>query len=393
MAELRKTLGHKAPVVLAERRDKAVIVALQDRDPFFEEHFEEFKRLVESAGAEVVAEVVQKRGRPDPATFIGKGKVEEVKKIAEEIGADLAIFASNLMPIQQRNLEDRVGVRVVDRTQLILDIFAQRARTKEGMLQVELAQLTYLLPRLTGRGVEMSRLGGVIGTRGPGETKLEVDRRRIRHRIQRICEELEEVRRHRELRRKKRRELGLPVVSLVGYTNAGKSTLFNRLTKADVYVDDRLFATLDPTVRRLSIDSSRTILLSDTVGFMRRLPPNLVAAFRATLEEVKEATALLHVVDASSPMMLEQMEEVERTLKALGAGGKLVEVAFNKIDLLDRAQVEAIRRRAERYPHSVLISALKGWGLEELKREILEVVEEARREQALEAEREGREES
>lgn len=374
----RKTLGLRT--LPTEEKDKAVLVALQDRDPFFEEHFEEFRRLVESAGAEVVAEVVQKRDRPDPATFIGKGKVEEVKKIAEETRANLVIFASNLRPVQQRNLEERIGVRVIDRTQLILDIFAQRARTKEGMLQVELAQLTYLLPRLTGRGTEMSRLGGVIGTRGPGETKLEMDRRRIRRRIQKIREELEEVRRHRELHRKQRRELGLPVVSLVGYTNAGKSTLFNRLTKADVYVDDRLFATLDPTVRRLSMDSNETVLLSDTVGFIRRLPPNLVAAFRATLEEVREATALVHVVDSSSPMMLEQMEEVERTLKAIGAGGKPTVVAFNKIDLLDGAQLEALRRRAEQYPHAVLISALKGWGLEELKREILEAVEEAGRE-------------
>lgn len=366
----------------AEGREKAVLVAIQDKDPFFEEHFEELRRLAESAGAEVVAEVVQKRDRPDPATFIGKGKVEEVRRIAKEAGANLVIFASNLRPVQQRNLEERIGVRVIDRTQLILDIFAQRARTKEGMLQVELAQLTYLLPRLVGRGTEMSRLGGVIGTRGPGETKLELDRRRIRRRIQRIKEELEEVRRHRELHRKQRRALGLPVVSLVGYTNAGKSTLFNRLTKAEVYVDDRLFATLDPTVRRLPVDSGKVVLLSDTVGFIRRLPPNLVAAFRATLEEVREATALIHVVDASSPMMLEQMEEVERTLKAIGAGGKPTILAFNKTDLLDGPSLDALRKRAEQYPRAVLISALKGWGLEELRKEILRVVEEAERDKA-----------
>ena len=265
-----------------------------------EESLAELRTLAASAGANVVGEILQRRDRPDPATLIGKGKLEEIEGAAAAVNADLLLFDHDLTASQQRNIEKIVKLRVIDRTQLILDIFARHARTREGQLQVELAQLQYMLPRLAGRGVEMSQLGGGIGTRGPGETQLETDRRKIYRRVRHVEQQLENVRRIRAQQRQRRESAPVAVVALVGYTNAGKSTLFNALTKAAVLSSPRMFATLDPTIRSITLPSKRKILLSDTVGFIRSLPHTLVSAFRATLEEVQRASLILHVSDASS---------------------------------------------------------------------------------------------
>lgn len=323
---------------------------------------EELARLVDTAGAEVLSQFIQKRARPDAATFLGSGKAEEVAEFCRSLGADLVIFDCELSPRQGRNLEEITGVRVIDRTQLILDIFARRARTSEGKLQVELAQLNYLLPRLIGKGVELSRLGGGIGTRGPGETKLEVDRRRIRQRIADLKEELENVKKHRDLLRRGRQEAPIPLVSLVGYTNAGKSTILRNLTGADVLVEDKLFATLDPTTRRVILPNNEAVLLTDTVGFIQRLPHHLVAAFRATLEEVVEADLLLHVVDASHPNSSAQIEAVNQVLESLGAAAKPVLMVYNKID---QVALEDLPRAGDD-PPAVFISAGKGQGMADL---------------------------
>ncbi|HLT58580.1 MAG TPA: GTPase HflX [Limnochordales bacterium] len=328
-------------------------------------HLEELAELVRSAGGRVVGSVVQNLERPRAATYIGPGKAQEARALAWELDADLVVVDDELTPAQARNLEELLGVPVIDRTQLILDIFAQRARTKEGKLQVELAQLTYQLTRLAGHGAALSRLGGGIGTRGPGETQLETDRRRIRRRIAGIRKELEQVRRTRALQRAGRRRTGLPVIALVGYTNAGKSTLMNALTRAGVLAENRLFATLDPTVRRVTLAPGRDALLTDTVGFLRKLPHQLVAAFRATLEEVEEADVLLHVVDASQPDVHEQMEAVAAVLDELGVLGKPLVTAFNKLDAV--ADPERIREWARRTPAAVAISARTGAGLDELR--------------------------
>jgi len=328
-------------------------------------HLDELAELVRSAGGRVVGSVVQRLDRPVAATYIGQGKVQEARTLAWELEADLVVVDDELTPAQARNLEKLVEIPVIDRTQLILDIFAQRARTKEGKLQVELAQLTYQLTRLAGRGTAMSRLGGGIGTRGPGETQLETDRRRIRRRIAGIRRELEEVRRTRALQREGRRRTGLPVIALVGYTNAGKSTLMNALTRAGVLAENRLFATLDPTVRRVTLVPGKDALLTDTVGFLRKLPHQLVAAFRATLEEVQEADILLHVVDASQPDVHEQMEAVAAVLDELGALDKPMVTAYNKLDIVaDRAQVESW---AQSTPNAMAISAKTGLGLDRLR--------------------------
>ncbi len=299
-----------------------------------EESLEELARLAESAGAQVVGTALQSRPSPDAATLIGSGKVQELAEEARAREADLIIFDHDLTPTQQRNLERELGCKVIDRTQLILDIFARRARTREGQLQVELAQLNYLLPRLSGRGAEMSRLGGGIGTRGPGETQLETDRRRVRRRIRKLQQELESVRSGRAVQRRQRQAAPLMTAALVGYTNAGKSTLFNRLTGAQVLADDRLFATLDPTVRLLRLPSGRRILLSDTVGFIRKLPVTLVKAFRATLEEVSEAALVVHVVDLASPQAEAQAGQVVRVLEEIGASAIPRLLVLNKVDLL-----------------------------------------------------------
>ena len=333
---------------------------------------EELAVLAESAGAEVLDRTVQTREAKEAATLVGSGKVEELARSAKAMSADAVIFDRDLTPTQQRNLERALECKVIDRTQLILDIFARRARTREGQLQVELAQLNYLLPRLTGRGVEMSRLGGGIGTRGPGETQLETDRRRIFRRIQKIEEDLENVRAGRGIQRRQRQAVPLATIALVGYTNAGKSTLFNRLTGAGVAADARMFATLDPTVRQLTLPSNRRVLASDTVGFIRQLPTTLVKAFRATLEEVTEAALLLHVVDASAPHAGAHTEHVRKVLAEIGAAQTPQLLALNKLDLLppSEADPEAITRRIlSEHPKelaqlpAVAVSARTGEGL------------------------------
>jgi GTPase len=294
----------------------------------------EFRELVAGAGAEIVAEVVQRRPRPDPATLVGKGKVEEIAAVAASSRATLILFDHDLSPTQLRNLEHALPVRVVDRTQLILDIFARHARSREGQLQVELAQLEYMLPRLAGRGGAMSQLGGGIGTRGPGETQLETDRRKIQRRLLQLKRELDDVRRVRGQQRHRRASVPVPTVALVGYTNAGKSTLFNRLTDAGVLASARMFSTLDPKLRALVLPSRRRVLLSDTVGFIRNLPHTLITSFRATLEEVEKAEVLLHVQDCSSPQREQQKGEVEKVLAELGSLDKPIISVLNKVDLL-----------------------------------------------------------
>ena len=347
--------------------ERAILVgihlAVGDRDP----GMEELARLAESAGAAVVGTLVQQRRAPAPATFIGTGKVEELRRLCAERNADLVILNDELTPAQQRNLERHLDVKVIDRTALVLDIFARRARTREGRLQVELAQMTYLLPRLVGRGTLLSRLGGGIGTRGPGETKLEVDRRRIRKRITDLHADIAEISRHRSLQRQARKQAHFPVVALVGYTNAGKSTLLNKLTGADVFVEDKLFATLDPTVRKVILPNHRPVLLVDTVGFITNLPTQLVAAFRATLEEVTEADLLVHVIDGSHADWRKQVQAVHDVLDELGAGDKPVAQAVNKIDLATPAVTRAIVAEVE---DGVAISALRGVGLINLLRRI-----------------------
>ncbi|MGE5549942.1 MAG: GTPase HflX [Bacteroidota bacterium] len=324
---------------------------------------DELAALAETAGAEVVARVTQRRERPDPAYFVGIGKAKELAGEASAHGAGLIVMDEELSPAQLRNLEEITGVKVVDRTGLILDIFAQRARTREAKLQVELAQLSYLLPRLGGRGVELSRLGGGIGTRGPGETKLEADRQRLRRRMFELRRELVAVKAQRDLMRRPRLRAGIPTVALVGYTNAGKSTLFNALTSGGSQAEDKLFATLDPTLRQLSLPGRREAVLADTVGFIRKLPHQLVAAFRATLEEVVQADLLLHVLDAGAPDLAAQATAVQSVLNELGVGDHPVLLALNKADLLDEAD-RALRGRE--FPQALLISAATGEGLDGL---------------------------
>lgn len=336
---------------------------------------DELRELAISAGAEIVGEVTQKREEPDPVYYIGRGKAEELAVLIKELDADLVIVDASLNLVQHRNLENILQTKVVDRVELILDIFAQRAHTKEGKLQIELAQLAYRLPRLTGRGVFLSRLGGGIGTRGPGETKLEVDRRRIRDRINLLQKEIEEVRKQRARRRLLRRAEDIPVVAIVGYTNAGKSTLLNAIANTSVYADDRPFATLDPTTRRVKLKGGGVVLFTDTVGFIRDLPPNLVAAFRATLEEVKEADILLHVVDGSHPKMVEQMRSVNKILEEdIGVGGKKMIYAINKIDKV-RPQ-EVMRKLPPDISNVVFISALYRQGIDLLLDRIARILEE-----------------
>lgn len=351
---------------MPEEREVAIIVGLQLPESGYmevDESLLELKALAHTAGAMVAGEVVQSRTRPDVSTYVGSGKLEEIKELLHFHDAGLVIFDDELSAAQLRNLEEALSVKVIDRTQLILDIFAQRATTREAKLQVDLAQLEYLLPRLAGRGTALSRLGGGIGTRGPGETKLETDRRRIRRRIANLRGEIEEIRSQRDLQRHARRQHAIPVIALVGYTNAGKSTLLNQLTGAGVWVEDQLFATLDPTIRRWEIPpSGQPVLFVDTVGFIRKLPHTLVAAFRATLEEVMEADILVHVVDATAYNMESQIMAVFEVLEELGCGGRPLITVFNKVDDLSRR--EAISGLLAETPDSVAISALTGAGMD-----------------------------
>ena len=342
-----------------------------------EESISELADLAAGAGAEVLGHSIQVRERPVPATLLGSGKLREIQAWAAEESCDFVLFDHDLTASQHRNLERELHRPVLDRTQLILDIFAKHARSREGRLQVELAQLEYLLPRLAGHGTAMSRLGGGIGTRGPGETQLESDRRKIRRRIVKLRADLDKVRSTRRLQRAKRTSVPIPTVALCGYTNAGKSTLFNALTRADVLVDPRLFATLDPTLRKLNLPSNRTALLSDTVGFIRNLPPSLIQAFRATLEEVTEAALIAHVLDVSAEHRRVHREEVDRVLDELGARDKPQILVLNKCDLIDEraGQREVDRERLGSSAASVVaVSARTGAGLADLTKAIDEVL-------------------
>lgn len=337
-----------------------------------EQSLEELSTLAITAGADVLQKFLQEKPRRDPAYYCGKGKLEEIKTYCDARGVDVVLFDDPLAPAQIRNVEHVLDRKVLDRTQLILDIFAQRAKTAEGKLQVELAQIDYLLPRLTGKGMELSRLGGGIGTRGPGETKLEFDRRRLRERRSRLQKQLERVKRIRQTQRQARTDVPLPTVALVGYTNAGKTTLFNRLTGSTGFVSPILFATLDPAIKSLRVPNQQTVLLSDTVGFIRKLPHELVAAFRATLEEVVQAQLLVHVIDASSEEAEEQMEAVQQTIRDLESGDKPVLFVLNKIDLLENSL--AMLQSFRNLEHVVAVSAETGTGIEELKEKIVQML-------------------
>nr|WP_220215055.1 MULTISPECIES: GTPase HflX [Thermoactinomyces] len=355
-----------------EGKEKAILVGCgtKKQEWSLRSTLEELKSLAETAQAVPVSQVLQFRDRIDPAWYIGRGKAEEIARMAEENEADLVIFDQELSPAQLRNLEELIPCKVIDRTQLILDIFAQRARTKEGKIQVELAQLKYLLPRLAGKGKAMSRLGGGIGTRGPGEKKLETDRRHIRRQISVLTKQLAEIKKHRKLHQERRKKNGIPQVALVGYTNAGKSTLLNQLTGAGVLSENRLFATLDPTSRQLVLPSGKEVILTDTVGFIRQLPHHLIAAFRSTLEQVKEADLLLHVVDASHPEAMEQVEAVEQVLTDLNAADIPVLMVWNKADRLERRVPEGWD------PDHLLISAFNEQDLNRLKARVEQALQQ-----------------
>lgn len=359
------------------QKEKAILVgvAFNGRNEL-EEELEELAALADTAGAEIIGILTQTRKEVDPTYFIGRGKAEELSRMCAELSADLVIFNHDLTPAQARNLEKLLNVRVVDRTELILDIFAKRARTKQAMLQVELAQLQYQLPRLRRMWQHLSRLGGGIGTRGPGETQLEVDQRRAKKRISDLQKQLREIQHQTTTRVKSRKERELFTIALVGYTNVGKSTLMNALTGANVFVEDRLFATLDATTRVLYLPDGHKVLLTDTIGFIRNLPPHLIASFHATLEEVRTADLLLHVVDVSHRNFDEQIRIVEETLQEIGAGNKPTIIVLNKADKLPLDwDKQALLRR---YPNAVLVSALTGEGIDELKGRIQEEFERMR---------------
>ena len=360
-------------------QDRVLLIGLMTRQlkaQSFSDTLIELAKLVETAGGQVLDMMQQKRATPHPQTVVGEGKVQEIALTAQTLGANLIVFDRDLSPTQVRNLEAQMGMRVVDRTEVILDIFAQRAQSKAGKLQVELAQLAYLLPRLSGRGRSMSRLGGGIGTRGPGETKLETERRAIQRRIGRLQQEVTQLQAHRSRLRQQRQHQEVPSIAIVGYTNAGKSTLLNALTNAEVYAADQLFATLDPTTRRLVFTDAITqaplsIVLTDTVGFIHELPPTLVDAFRATLEEVTEADALLHVVDLSHPAWQTQIRAVMNILRQMPVVPGPILLVFNKID---QAEGEMLQRAQDEFPQATFISASSRLGLETLRQRIAQLV-------------------
>jgi len=380
-AEISEAGGTFLSQEIVSDRDRVLLVGMQTDDispQRFEDGLAELVRLVESAGGVVLDTVRQKRSRTHPQTVVGQGKVEEIALLAQKLRANLIVFDRDISPSQARNLEQEIGIRVVDRTEVILDIFAQRARSGAGKLQVELAQLEYMLPRLRGRGREMSRLGAGIGTRGPGETRLETERRAIGRRIAQLQQEVNQLQAHRARLRQQRQQQEIPVVALVGYTNAGKSTLLNVLTHAEVYTADQLFATLDPTTRKLVItepetQERRTILMTDTVGFIHELPPPLIDAFRATLEEAIEADALVHVVDLSHPAWESHIASVQEILEEMPAIPAKSLIAFNKIDRVDS---ETLAKATREYPQAVFISATQRLGLETLKARSLQLVDE-----------------
>ncbi len=356
-----------------EQPERVILVAVcTGEEADTERSLDELGQLVETAGGEVLGQLYQNREYPEPGTYIGKGKIEEIRELAENMEADGIVCDDELSPAQMRNLSNILGLKVMDRTLVILDIFAQHARTNEGRIQVELAQLSYRASHLTGMGVSMSRLGGGIGTRGPGETKLEMDRRRIASRISQLKKELREVVANREQQRKSRQRQNMPVAAIVGYTNAGKSTLLNALTDAGILAEDKLFATLDVTTRKLLLPGKQEILLTDTVGFISKLPHNLVDAFRSTLEEAVYADYIIHVVDASNPHWEEQMVTVYRTLDQLGVSGKKIFTLFNKMDQI----TDTDRRFDRRADRTLQISAKKGTNLEKLQEEIAEMLAE-----------------
>ena len=343
-------------------REKAVLVGVGPG--IVEADLDELAALADSAGAEPVARVVQARSDPDPGTFVGKGKIRQIHDRVHRSGAEAVIFDDELSPGQLRSLEEQLGVKVIDRTALILDIFALHARSREGKAQVELAQLNYLLPRLRGWGEAMSRLGGGIGTRGPGETKMEVDRQHIRRRISKLRRDIDDLARTRDLKRSQRQRSGIPQIAIAGYTNAGKSTLMNAIAHSDALVADQLFATLDPTTRRITLPSGRRATISDTVGFVGKLPHDLVEAFRSTLEEVALASLVIHVADASSPELGGQIDAVREVLGEIGAGAIPEVLALNKIDLVQPNERAALGRR---FVGAVEISAITGEGIEDLE--------------------------
>ena len=358
--------------------EKAILVHLATNKKEKEEavdSMEELAGLAAAAGAEVADKIFQNRPRANPARFLGEGKVEEVRERKKELGVDLVIFDHNLTPTQQRNLEDDLGTKVIDRTQLILDIFAQRARSNEGKLQVELAQLSYLLPRLAGKGIALSRLGAGIGTRGPGEKKLEADRRKITDRITRIKRDIAGIQERRAGQRESRRKSPVPTVSLVGYTSAGKSTLFNSLARERRFTSPNLFATLDPVLRRVSYPDGLHFFLSDTVGFIKRLPLELVTSFQATLEEVRVADAVCHIIDATSPHSQEQARAVETVLAKIGVSDVPILKVFNKIDLLPEVDREdLLRRNGAPEGRTLYISALTGDGIPDLMEKLRKIL-------------------
>lgn len=363
--------------VIQKEQEKAILVVCKFMHTAgeweIEESEKELKKLATSSGAEVLNIVYYKSDKPKPALLIGKGKAKEVARVALANDATMAIFDHDLSPAQQRNLEEIIKLKTIDRTQLILDIFAQHANSQQGKLQVELAQLNYLLPRLVGKGIQLSRLGGGIGTRGPGEKKLEVDRRRIRDRINRIKRELKKVGQRKSALIEKRKKSTMPVIGLIGYTNAGKTTLLNRLTEANKQVEDNLFCTLDTVSRKFELLNGQKVILFDTVGFIQKLPHHLVESFKATLEEVVQADILLHIIDMSNPVSEKQADAVYKVLKELKAEDKKIITVLNKVDLIQNKHI--IKREKKKYSNSVVISSRKSIGLKNLHKKLISEVE------------------